>query len=215
MKTKNLLEYEHFNMKELLLVITFLLSSNILYGQKVTKNRSYNFSAFNTVAIIPYFNEEEQPEKNDLDGLIQKAFSSSFTLCCQAEIRHNIMNNRTFSGLVNRVAYSGFLDDASTKPNLFSSLNEDEQRVLETGFENVDLIIVTSDILSQTIRKINGKGSISLSGGITVYDLRNGAFVVGISNKIKRKFQDSSSASFPMDELMKSLSNELVKVFDR
>lgn len=197
-------------MKRILLIPTLLIC-NLLLGQKVTQNKNYVGSDIQSIALTPFFDEQGSPDVN-MNQLFSDSFSSSFEICCQKDIEHNLMNHSIFNELAGKYLYIDLSPKIKTSPNLFSRLNEVEILELKKGFKNVDLLIVTSSINKRTVSKVNGSGNITFSSNITAFDLRTGEFVAHISHKIKKKFENIPQAKEPLQQLVNSFSNELTNL---
>jgi hypothetical protein len=199
-------------MKYLLFLIPVVLV-NLAHAQKVTGNKQYQPEEILTVSFTPYFNEQGNPSE-DFNSLFEEAVSSTFTVCCQSELEHNLMNHEAFNKLASRTIYSDLSELVRAKSNLFNALTDKEKLELQNGFKNTDLIVVTSKIDSRTVSKLNNSGNISVSGNITIFDLRTGEFVAFITDEIKKKFDDMSQASPPTEELVNSLITGLNKALE-
>jgi hypothetical protein len=184
--------------------IAALIFSNLVYGQKISANKNYKADAYQTIAITPYFDELGNPNKK-FNELFEETFSSTFNVCCQRKLEHNLRDHATFYELAMSTIYVDLSEVVRTKSNLFNSLNEAERIDLQNGFSNTDLIIISSSIDSRTVTKINGSGNISVSGNITVFDLRTGEYIAFVADEIKKKFDNMALANPPLDELVHSL----------
>ena len=189
-----------------ILIIFTLLIVNFSFGQRVIKNKNYSDSSIKTVAITPYFDNNGNP-KNSINEKFEKQLSVNFEVCCQKDIEHNIISHQTFNKLVIQYLNN---DRIQSRKNLFDQLNKSEIIELQNGFKNTDLLIITSPINQRKVSKINGSGNISLSGDITVFDLRTGEFIVFVSDTIKKKYESMSKAKEPLEELINSLIDEFV-----
>jgi len=190
-------------MKYLALLIT-LISFHTSTAQKITVNKKYNPSEIRTVSFTPYFDKQGNLKSN-FNKSIEEVLSSTFTVCCQSDLEHNLINHEAFNNLAKRTIYSDPAELVQTKSNLYNSLTNTEKIELQKGCKNTDLIIITSQIETREVTKINGSGNISISGNITVFDLRTGEFVVSISDTMKKKYDNMRSASPPLTELVEKL----------
>ena len=186
---------------------------NLTHAQKVTTNKQYQPEDIQTISFTPYFNEQGNPYQ-DFNGLFEEALSRNFEVCCQPGLEHNLMNHEAFNDLAGRTIYSDLSELTRTKSNLFNALTGSEKLELQNGCQNTDLVVITSKIDSRTVSKLNGSGNISVSGNITVFDLRTGEFIAFISDEIKQKFDDMQNASPPLSELVNSLVNGLNKALE-
>lgn len=193
-----------------LLFLASLAFVNLTHAQKVTTNKQYQPKDIKTISFTPYFDEQGNPSE-DFNNLIEEALSSSFAVCCQTELEHNLMNHESFNQVASRTLYSDISELIKTKSNLFSSLTESEKLELQNGCNSTDLIFIFSNIDSRTLTKLNNSGSISLSSNLSVFDLRTGEFVAFVTDDIKKKFDDMGRAASPTIELMNSLITELIK----
>jgi AAA+ ATPase superfamily predicted ATPase len=194
-------------MKYLIFLISIAFV-NFAYAQKVTTNRKYQPEKIQTISFTPYFNEQGNPDQ-DINGLFKEALSRNFEVCCQSELEHNLIKHEAFNNLAGRTIYSDLSELIRTKSNLFNTLTNSEKLELQNGCKNTDLLVITSKIDSRTVSKLNNSGNISISGNITVFDLRTGEFVAFISDEVKQKFDDMRKAGVPLNELVNSLVNGL------
>lgn len=187
-----------------LLSSIFLAFLSPIHAQKLTNNKQYKPQEIKTISFTPYFNEFGNPNQ-DFNSLFEEALSSTFVVCCQSELEHNLINNEAFNELAGRTIYSDLFEPVRTKSNLFNGLTDKEKLELQNGCMNTDLIIVTSKIDIRTVSKLNNSGNISVSGNVVIFDLRTGEFVAFVKDEVKKKFDDMNQASPPTDELVNSL----------
>ncbi|MTI21247.1 hypothetical protein E1176_09465 [Fulvivirga sp. RKSG066] len=196
-----------------LLFIIYLPFVNLAHAQKVTTNKQYQPEEIKTISFTPYFDEQGNPDQ-DFNNLIEEVLSSSFAVCCQTELEHNLMNHEAFNEVASRTLYSDLSKLVKTKSNLYSPITDSEKLELQKGCRNTDLVFIFSKIDSRTVTKLNNTGSISISGNLTVFDLRTGEFVAFITDDNKQKFDDMSQATPPLNQLISSLVNELNRAIE-
>lgn len=118
--------------------------------------------------------------------MLMETFSSGYEVCCQEEVKRNLLTDKAFNELYVATLYGDLSGFVRARANLFQSLSEDQTSMLQKGLGNADLIVVASKVNSKTVSKLNGAGNITISGSITVFDLRTGEFVAFVSDKINR-----------------------------
>ena len=120
-------------MKYLLFIISLVYVS-LAYAQKVTINKQYQPEEIKTISFTPYFDEQGNPNQ-DFNNVIEEDLSSSFAVCCQTELEHNLINHEAFNEVASRTLYSDLSELVKTKSNLFSVLTDGEKLELQKGCE--------------------------------------------------------------------------------
>lgn len=189
-----------------LLSFFFLVFVNLAHAQKVTTNKKYQFREISTVSFTPYFESN-----SGFNKMIEETLSSFFSVCCQKEIEHNLMNHETFNQVARRTIYADLVEVIKKKSNLFGSLTDGEKLELQKGCKNTDLIFIFSTINIRTLTKLNSSASISVSSNLTVFDLRTGEFIAFATDHVKKKFDDMSRATPPTKEMINSLITGLIE----
>ena len=187
--------WQQKNMKLPLLILALVLTTFSLQGQKLMANKEYKArNPINTVAWVPYFNEDKVV--SELNEQFYQAFKKGFSVADPEQILHNMTHHRAFNEIVRET--TGF--EAHTLKhnlNLFDPMTDEQVAVYKANFMHTDVLIIGSSIKSRTLTKINGSGNISVSGWLTIFDLRTGEFIVSIFKKVKKKFDTITSETMP------------------
>ncbi|MEC7752804.1 MAG: hypothetical protein VYB44_02160 [Bacteroidota bacterium] len=194
------------------LIVLVLMVPGLAFCQKTKVNKKYTIGVNVTVSFTPLFDEEGNTSQTN--KLFEQIFSATFNICCQQEIESKLQNEPSLNELARNYLYIDLSKTVDTQANLFENISEVQRLELKSGFKNTDLIIIRSPIRRKEVSKLNGSGSITLSGSVTVFDLRTGEFVIHISNDIKKKFEKMSDSEQPFEELIDSFYSEIIKMLN-
>jgi hypothetical protein len=169
-----------------LLLIIFTVVSVTCFSQ-TTINKEYKTADKEiSITIVPYFDKID-------DILFSTFISDKFTVVDTSAISYNILNHEQFNNTLRKVIEE-YATAKISKPykNIYEKLTENEINDFKAKTLNSDFIIIPSKIDSRTVTKINRTGFIHLHGGITIYDLHSGQFVLQCNEKIRQDFTDAN-----------------------
>lgn len=193
-----------------IIIFSIVLFSSILFGQKILTNKEYSSSEIQTLSFAPFFENNGSPN-NFMNELFFNGFSSSFQVCCQKDIEHNLVNHSGFNELCKTYLYTDLPAKGKEKINIYEGMSKTETLELKNGFKNTDVLILPSKVNQKTVTKPNGSGNITLFFSLAAFDLRSGEFIASVSDKLKKKFEERKSDKELIKEIINSSTNTLSK----
>jgi len=182
-------------MKKILLSFLFLIvSTTLVFGQKIF-NKNYSFGDNQkTVAFVPIVNNDFSKNDEIVNNVLKDTLNLKFI---DVSILRTKLNSETFN-ILKKIAEKDYKSNELKKfPNLKTIINTNEIDLIKHSFQNADIL------LFPIVFNIEQKGGMTFgSSKFRLYDLNSGEFI--------QQFTEKTNVNISGDEGMEMMTAFLI-----